>query len=156
MLLLHGHQGTETASFAEEFVSGHQIKALNESTFKELLPRMDKTTPILPEKGITLGRYQEELLKTIKERDLVIFMKDCNAGDLLGYVAVNPSGKYVAAKSSSNGRRQQVLVINEVDVSYNVVEEKLEKSAEKKCGVQPVKKDVCKCQHRHIQRLVWK
>ena len=58
MLLLHGCQGTETASFAEEFTSGHQIKALNESTFKELLPRVDKTIPILLEKGITLGRYQ--------------------------------------------------------------------------------------------------
>ena len=66
---------------------------------------MDKTTPILPEKGITLGRYQEELLKTIKERDLVIFMKNCNAGDPLGYVAVSPSGKYVAVKSSSNGHK---------------------------------------------------
>ena len=44
-----------------------------------------------------------------------------------------------------------MLVINEVDVSYNVVEEKLKKSAEKKSGVEPVKKSVCKCQHRHIQ-----
>ena len=137
MLLLHGHQDTETASFANEFTNGQlnvSTEMLNESTFKELLARMDKSTPILLEKGITLGCYQEELLKTIRERDMVVFMKDCDAGDLLGYTAISPGGKYVAVKNSSNGRRQQVLVINEVDLSY-VVETK--KIAEKKSGMQP-------------------
>lgn len=98
--------------FATDYLQT-SVEVLNESTFESLLPRMNKTTLILIEKGFTVGSHQEELLKTIKERDMVVFMKDCDAGDLLSYAAVSPSGKYVAVKNNSNGRRQQVLVVNE-------------------------------------------
>ena len=115
MLLFLGREGSRTAVLAKllEHLKT-SVQVLNESTFETLVPTMDKTTPIIVEQGATVGKHQEVLLKTIKEKDMVIVMADCDEGDLSDYdVAVSPSGKYVAVKNNSNGRDQEVLVINE-------------------------------------------
>ena len=122
--LLQLGKGPETTSFADEFVRVGGLKKkemLDEDTFEKLLPEMDKNAILLIESGATLGALQEELLKITKEMDMVIIMKDCKAGDLQCYAAVCSSGKYVAVKNTSQGHRQQVMVIND-DVTFDVVE----------------------------------
>ena len=132
MLLLLGQESSEMASFAREFAN-NQLKAhamklsaidqqleefemniLNEDTFKQLLPKMDETTPILLERGFSVGIHQEELKKTIQERNMAIFMKDCRAGDLKDYTPVSPGGKYVAVKN------REILVIEYPDEAEKI------------------------------------
>ena len=92
---------------------GATVGELNESTFEALLPEMNKITPLVIEKGFTVGSHQKKLLKTIEERDMTVIVKDCKAGDLRDYAAVSPLGKYVVVRNSSNGRRQHLLVFND-------------------------------------------
>ena len=91
----------------------HAVGEMNGSTFEALLPKMSKITPLVIEKGFTMGSHQKKLLETIKERDMTVIMKDCDAGDLRGYAAVSPHGKYVVVKNSCSGRRQHLLVFND-------------------------------------------
>lgn len=131
MLLLLGSR--LVSGFSEVFPDEHletSTQELNEGNFADLLPSMDWSTPILIEKGFTVGRYQEELLKTIKERDMVVVMKDCQ--HLYDYAAVCPRGKYVAVKNSSSGRRQHILVMNSGNEFYSSLQKFIskERSAE--------------------------
>ena len=91
----------------------HAVGEMNGSTFEALLPKMSKITPLVIERGFTVGSHQKKLLETIKERDMTVIVKDCDAGDLRGYAAVSPCGKYVVVKNSCSGRRQHLLVFND-------------------------------------------
>ena len=117
MLLLLGHEASQTALFSEVLAKDHlkdSVQVLSESTFEALLPRINRKTPIVIEKGATVGKHQDVLVQTIKERDMTIIMMDCDEGDFhLFGVAVSPSGKYVAVKNNSIGRRQDVLVVDD-------------------------------------------
>ena len=110
--------GRENSSFARRFV-GEQLRrkctVLDDKSFKLLHSSFDKATTIFVDKGATVGNCHDELLKSIKEKNATIVMEDCASGDLLGYAAVSPRGKYVAVKNRSNGRRQYVFVGNTLD-----------------------------------------
>lgn len=116
MLLLLGKNGSPLASGFSNVFPDEQLKTsmmLNEANFKDLLPTMDDSAVILIEKGQTAGRHHKELLEAIRERDMVVVVKDCQGGsDLDGYAAVTPRGKYVVVKNSLGGRRQRILVMS--------------------------------------------
>ena len=130
MLLFLGHEESQSALFSQALAKDHLkvgVQVLRESTFEALLPRMDKKTPIVIEKGATVGKHQELLLKTIAERDLTIIMMNCNEGDLHDYrVAISPRGKYVAVKNNSKGRRQELLVVDETKIPIEYVSQTVE------------------------------
>ena len=112
MLLFLGHEASQAALFSEVLAKDHlkdSVQVLSESTFEALLPRINKKTPIVIEKGATVGMYQDVFVQRIKQMDMTIIMIDCDEGDFHLYgVAVSPSGKYVAVKNNSIGRRQDV------------------------------------------------
>lgn len=106
--------GQKNSPFARRFV-GDQLKrkctVLNDDSFEVLKPMFSKATTIFIEnQGTPAGKCHDKLLKTIKEKDTTIVMKDCAPGDLLGYATVSPRGKYVAVKNRLNGRRQHIFV----------------------------------------------
>ena len=109
-LKAHAMELSATDQQLEEF----EVNILNEDTFEQLLPKMDETTPILLERGFSVGIHQEELKKTIQERNMAIFMKDCRAGDLKNYTPVSPGGKYVAVKN------REILVIEYPDEAEKI------------------------------------
>ena len=86
---------------------------LNENTFEAMLDKMEPNTPVLIQKGCTIGKHQKQLQNELKKRNMTIVMENCEAGDLRGYAAVSPRGKYVAVKNELNGRKQQVHVFEE-------------------------------------------
>ena len=131
MLLFLGREASQSALFSEALAKDYlktSVQVLSESTFEVLLPKMDKKTPIIIENGATIGKHQDLLVQTIKERDLTIVMADCDEGDLHDYgVAISPSGKYVAVENNSNGRRQKLLVVVDKKPSCEYSEVNVEK-----------------------------
>ena len=137
MLLFLGREASQSALFSEALAKDYlktSVHVLSESTFEVLLPKMDKKTPIVIENGATIGKHQDLLVQTIKERNLTIIMTDCDEGDLHDYgVAISPSGKYVAVENNSNGRRQKLLVVVDKKPSCEYSEVNVEKP-----GKQPI------------------
>ncbi len=119
MLYLLGSEKTLTTSFADVVAKSMQTTSipLKDDALEPELQNMNNTTPILIEKGFSAGAQQECLLKTIREKNVPVIMTNCDPGDLEGYTAVCPKGKYVAVKNKSNGRRQEILVIDNKEIS---------------------------------------
>ena len=113
------------------------LRVLNGAVFGQMLSSMDMTAPIVIEKGFTAGSHHERLLKIVKERDIPVIMMNCDAGDLHGYAAVSPKGKYVAVKSISNGRRQELLVISNDEVAIQYDTDSIKKKAKGDDNSQP-------------------
>jgi len=117
MLLLLGSEHSELAAFGRKVANDYlktDLKVLNRSTFKDLQPKMDKNTPIVLEKGFTIGEHQQELQKMIKERNIIILVKDCEPDSLLGYAIASSQGNYVVVKNSLNGHEKHVSVMNNI------------------------------------------
>jgi len=66
MLLLLGSEHSELAAFGRKVANDYlktDLKVLNRSTFKDLQPKMDKNTPIVLEKGFTIGEQPARATK---------------------------------------------------------------------------------------------
>ena len=139
MVFLLGREGSQASTFAGKLAIEMRtsLRVLNEVVFEAMLPRLDKTAPIVIEKGFTAGSHHERLLKTIKKRDISVIMVNCDAGDLHGYAAVSPKGNYVAVKSVSNGRRQELLVISTDEAVVHSSMECIERKAKEDDSTRP-------------------
>jgi len=70
---------SKVAEFARKVANDYlktDLKVLNRYTFKDLQPEIDQNTPIVLEKGFTIGDHQQGLQKMIKERDMIILVNN--------------------------------------------------------------------------------
>ena len=51
---------------------------------------------------------EKKLHEKIKKCNITIIKENCEAGDMSGYAALSPEGRYVVVKYSSGGRTQHV------------------------------------------------
>ena len=104
MLLLLGSEHSEVAAFARKVANDYlktDLKVLNRYT-KICSQKWTRTHPLFLRREITIEDHQQELQKMIKERDIIILVKDCEPDSLLGYAIASSQGNYVVVKSDMN------------------------------------------------------
>ena len=87
-----------------------------EICFADTLGKIERNevTAIKILKGTDFNQTQKEQLHDItKKKNITIVKECCRAGDMSGYAALSPEGKYVVVNYSSHGRTQHVTVIDD-------------------------------------------